>query len=644
MTRSKLFTAATFRSEILAAVGTALFAFVAVGCGQKPKPAPAAAPTAAAAEPSKPKAPTAADAAAFMAGVEKELLQRWIDRERASWVKATHITHDTEILAARSEVAVMNLVADKARDAQKFKDVKVDDTLKRKFHLLRQALTLPAPTTEKEREELASIASSMEGMYGKGKWCEPQPLPEGAKGPPDGDAKIEQKCLSLGALSQELAKGGDEKRLRAVWKGWRSISPPMRAKYKRYVELANKGAKSMGFADVGSMWRSNYDMAPDDFAKEIDRLWDQVRPLYEQLHCHVRARLTEKYGEDVVPAAGPIPAHLLGNMWAQDWSYLAPMLMPEKDKPFDLAAALKAKKVDEKEMVRIAEKFFTSLGLDALPKTFWERSMFTRPQGREVVCHASAWDIDWLDDLRIKMCIEINEEDFTTIHHELGHNYYQRAYKEQPALFTNSANDGFHEALGDTIALSVTPSYLKKIGMRESDEDGGLNPLMQRALEKVAFLPFGVMIDRWRWGVFSGEIKADNYNAAWWKLRHKYQGIKPPEARTEKQFDPGAKYHVAGNVPYIRYFLAHILQFQFHRALCKIAGHKGPLHTCSIYGSKEAGKKLNEMMKMGLSKPWPEALAALTGEKKMDARAILDYFAPLHEWLQTQNKGRTCGW
>jgi len=611
------------------------FCLAATACGKaEPPPVPPVppVPAAAKAKPAK-KGPTVAEAKAFLADVERDLLRLWIERERASWVKATHITFDTEKIAARAEVAVMKFVAERARQARKFKDLKLDAVDARKLHLLRQALTLPAPGDAKLRDELAATATAMESIYGKGKWCE-----------------TKDKCRSLGDLSAELAETKDAARALAIWKGWRTVSPAMRDKYTRYVELANKGAKEMGFADVGAMWRSNYDMEPDAFAKEIDRLWGQVEPLYEQLHCHVRARLAERFGKAAVPAQGPIPAHLLGNMWAQDWSSLAPMLLPNKSAPFDLAAALKAKNVDEKEMVRIAERFFTSLGLDALPDTFWKRSMFTRPAGREVVCHASAWDVDWLDDLRIKMCIRITEEDFITVHHELGHNYYQRAYKHQPALFTNSANDGFHEALGDTIALSVTPSYMRTIGLRSDKPAAGaqataaLNPLMRRALEKVAFLPFGVMIDRWRWGVFSGKTTPDKYNEAWWQLRQKYQGIKAPVGRAPTDFDPGAKYHVAGNVPYIRYFLAHILQFQFHRALCRIAGHKGPLHACSIYDSKEAGKRLDQMMKMGLERPWPEALEALTGEKRMDASAILDYFAPLHEWLKQQNKGRTCGW
>ena len=444
-----------------------------------------------------------------------------------------------------------------------------------------------------------------------------------------------------------MATSRDPKELERAWAGWHAIAPPMRKRYARMVVLANKGARETGFADVGAMWRSNYDMAPDAFSAELDRLWQQVRPLYVSLHAYVRWKLEEKYGTGVVSEDRPIPAHLLGNMWSQDWTNIYPLLAPANADPgYDLTEILKAKKIEPVGMVHYGERFFMSLGFAALPQTFWERSMFTKPQDRDVVCHASAWDIDYVEDLRIKMCIEQKSEDFTTIHHELGHNFYQRAYDTQSPLFRNSANDGFHEAIGDTIALSVTPEYLKQIGLLENvppaSSDIGL--LMKRALDKVAFLPFGLLIDKWRWEVFSGQVTPENYNKAWWELREKYQGIAPPSARSEEDFDPGAKYHVAANVPYARYFLAAILQYQFHRALCRESGYKGPLHRCSIYNNKEAGARLNKMLAMGESRPWPEALEALTGEKQMDATAILEYYAPLKQWLDEQNKGHKVDW
>jgi peptidyl-dipeptidase A len=394
------------------------------------------------------------------------------------------------------------------------------------------------------------------------------------------------------------------------------------------------------------MWRAKYDMPPDEFTKELDRLWDQVRPLYLKLHAYTRLKLREKYG-DLVPANGPIPAHLLGNIWAQDWTNIYSLVAPPNADPgFNLTDILKKRKTPALEMVRTGEHFYTSLGFAPLPKTFWERSLLVRPKDREVVCHASAWDVDFVEDVRIKMCIEQTAEDFTTIHHELGHNFYQRAYKDQPVLFRDSANDGFHEAIGDTIALSVTPEYLVKIKLLDKapDTSRDLGLLMNKSLEKIAFLPFGLLVDEWRWKVFSGEIKPESYNTAWWDLRLKYQGVAPPSARGEEFFDAGAKYHVPDNTPYTRYFLASILQFQFHRALSKIAGCTLPLNRCSTYESQEAGRRLSAMLSMGQSRPWPDALETLTGSRQMDATAIIEYFAPLSKWLDDQLKGKPLGW
>jgi len=576
--------------------------------------------------------PTAAGAEAFLKQVEEGLLDRWIDADRAEWVRMTYITPDTEAIAASAREELMDYVGRMAREAVRFLQVPLPDTVKRKIHLLRTFLDMPAPPDAAKREELAQIGTRMDSIYGQGKHC-----PE----------RLHGKCLTLPDMYEVLAKSRDYDELLDIWTGWRKVSVPMRPLFQRFVELSNEGARALGFSNLAELWKSRYDMPPDAFEAETERLWKQVEPLYRDLHCYVRAKLVERYGADRVPPNGPIPAHLLGNMWAQEWTNLFDLVAPEpaEASALDLDAALRAKQVDEKGMVRIAEAFFVSLGLDALPATFWERSMFTQPRDRDVVCHASAWDVDQDEDLRIKMCIRINAEDFTTIHHELGHNYYQRAYRTLDPLFRNSANDGFHEALGDLIALSVTPSYLKAIGLIENPPAGGLNALMQRALEKVAFLPFGLLVDRWRWAVFEGRVGPDEYNRAWWDLRNRYQGVAAPVARSEQDFDPGAKYHVPANVPYTRYFLAAILQFQFHRALCrKVLHFNGPLHECSIYGNKEAGARIRSMMELGMSRPWPEALQVLAGETRMDASALTEYFAPLHQWLKKQNRSRKCGW
>ena len=470
----------------------------------------------------------------------------------------------------------------------------------------------------------------------------------------DADAKKELDCepgkggVSLTALSKVMATSRDEEALREAWIGWRTVSPPMRSEYRRYVELGNEGAKKIGFSDVGELWRSGYDMPPDAFRAETERLYAQVKPFYDELHCYVRSRLQKEYGKERVPDGAPIPAHLLGNMWSQTWGNVYSLVEPHPGQPsIDVTAALEKKGYDAVKMVKLAEGFFTSLGLDPLPETFWQRSLLEKPADREVMCHASAWDVTYSDDLRIKMCIQLTGEELQVVHHELGHNYYFHYYHELPILFQNGANDGFHEAIGDAIALSVTPGYLEKAGLLNQvadNEKADLNYLMRMALDKVAFLPFGKLIDQWRWDVFSGAISPDRYNAAWWDLRTKYQGIAPPVKRTEADFDPGAKYHVPANVPYTRYFLAFVYQFQFQRALCQAAGHEGPLHTCSIYGNRKAGDKLRALLEMGASKPWQEALEAMTGDKQADAGALLEYFAPLRSWLADQVKGEKCGW
>ena len=599
-----------------------------------PEPAPMPGDTSTSSE------PTVDEAVAFMKGVNKTLKQLYIEAERMAWVKSTYITHDTEVLAATANERLMEYQARTIKEATRFDDLELPPDTARQLYLLKYSAGLPAPSNPDERSELASIETKMGSIYGKGKPCSPKFKGHGK------DKKAE--CLALGELSNILAKKRDYDLLLEVWKQWRTISPEMRPMYQRFVELGNKGATELGFQDMGQIWKGRYDMSGEAFTKEMDRLWTEVKPLYDELHCYVRAKLRKKYGTDKIGEKAPIPAHVLGNMWAQEWTNVYDMVVPFKGKKLpDVGKQLKRKKYDEKKMVQLGEKFFTSLGMDPLPKTFYERSQFTKPRDREVVCHASAWDITYDRDLRIKMCIQINYEDLVTIHHELGHNYYYNYYYKLPVLYQAGANDGFHEGIGDTLALSVTPSYLAKVGLYDKvpkSEQVDLNVLMLRALEGIAFLPFGKLMDEWRWDIFSGKTPPSKYNESWWALRKKYQGVAPPVARSEKDFDPGAKYHIPGNVPYTRYFIARILQYQFHRALCEAMGHEGPLHQCSIYGNKKAGDKMISMLKLGASKPWPDALEAISGEREMSATAIIDYYKPLIAWLKEQNKGETCGW
>jgi peptidyl-dipeptidase A len=575
---------------------------------------------------------TTDDATTFVNDAEARLAAVNVEQQRAAWVAENFITEDTQAIAAQASEKQINLGVDLAKQAARFDGgSRLPFDVRRKLELIKLSLTTPGPSDPAKTAEMAKIGVELDARYGAAKYCPPDSSP-----------------LDVEAITQIMQTSRDPRRLLEVWRGWHGTAPPTKPLYQRFVELTNEGARELGYADVGAMWRSKYDMPPDAFAAEVDRLWQQVKPLYDSLHCFVRWNLTKKYGADLVSPQKPIPAHLLGNIWAQEWSNIYDFVAPaDSDTGFDLTKILEARgDIDAVGMMKIGEHFFTSLGFAPLPKTFWERSLFTKPRDREVVCHASAWDVDDDEDLRVKMCISKTADYFTTIHHELGHNFYQRAYKHQPFLYKNSANDGFHEAVGDTIALSVTPKYLVQIGLldQEPPPSADLGLLLRDALDKIAFLPFGIMIDKWRWRVFSGEVTPANYNKAWWDLRLEYQGIAPPSPRSESEFDPGAKYHIAANVPYTRYFLARILQFQFHRALCEVAGQKGPLNRCSIYGNQKAGARLKRMLEMGQSRPWPDALEAITGERTMDATAILDYFAPLKRWLDEQNRGQACGW
>ena len=618
-------------------------------------------------------APTAADAQAFMDRAQVELLALANEAGRAGWVQETFITDDTEAISAKANERLLTKTNELVVEARRFDGMQLPPDLARKFMLLRLN---GSPTDPKLVTELTQVASSLDGMYGKGKYC--RAAAGAASAGSDGE-----HCLGIDQIDVLMAKSRDPKELQQLWEGWHTISPPMREKYARLVELSNQGAREFGFRDTGDLWRSGYDMKPEEFSAELERTWKQLEPLYKELHAYVRFKLIEKYGAAAERPDGMIPAHLLGNMWAQEWGNIYDIVAPapvtggfkmynledalkqqiyQKDRSTGLAlfgdcenatvaprsgpcAARDSNVVRTgelaaaKQMARYGEGFFTSLGFEPLPATFWERSQFIKPRDRDVVCHASAWNVDNDQDLRIKMCITVDADNFTTVHHEQGHNFYQRAYRKQPFLFRNGANDGFHEAIGDSIALSITPEYLKQLKLIDEIPPAEADiPLQLRtALDKIAFLPFGLLIDKWRWQVFSGETKSADYNRAWWELREKYQGVAPPVERTEANFDPGAKYHIPGNVPYARYFLARVYQFQFYKAMCDASGYKGPLNRCSFYGSKEAGAKLNTMLEAGQSQPWQQTLKSMTGEDHLDAGPMVEYFQPLYTWLKQQN-------
>jgi len=576
--------------------------------------------------------PASESADEFVARINKEVLELSKEVSAAQWTMATYINQDTELLAAKGAERMQAFVTRAVQQAKRYDGQKLKPETRRALDLIKLSVSMPAPDDAAKRAELAQLSAKLEAMYGSAKYC-----PQGP-----------ESCKDQQQLVKVLATNRNYDELLNAWTGWHNTSKGMRKDYARVMQLANEGAREIGYKDAGALWRSGYDMPADEFSKVAARLWTQVKPLYDQLHCYTRTRLQKHYGADKVPGGKPIPAHLLGNLWAQDWSEIYPLVEPYAGvSDLDVTAALKEQNYDEIKITRQAESFYKSLGFPALPDSFWTRSLLKQPRDRDVQCHASAWQMDGKDDVRIKQCIEPTQDHLMTIYHEMGHIYYDLLYMHQPFLFQGAAHDGFHEAIGDTVNLSMTPTYMHQVGLAGASKESReavINQQMKVALDKIAFLPFGKMIDEWRWRVFSGDIKPEDYNASWWRLRAQYQGVAPAVARGEEFFDPGAKYHVPGNVPYTRYFLSYILQFQFHRALCQAAGHKGPLHECSVYNNKEAGKRFQAMLAHGASQPWQDTLSQLTGTREMDASAIIDYFAPLMGWLKKQNKGQMCGW
>ena len=571
----------------------------------------------------------------FLALVEEENKKDGPVIYSASWISSNFITYDSQKVIADYGTRYTLKSLERSRQASAFDDLKTTSENRRMLNILKSSFVMPPPLDEDLAAELSEISTGLEAMYGAGEHC----FEDGS-------------CYDLEAFESIIDTSRNPEELLKAWKGWHEIGKPMKPMYMRMVEIGNKGSKDLGYDGLSDLWFSKYDMPAEDFLNETDRVWEEVKPLYDALHCHVRAKLNEHYGDDVVPDEGPLPVHLLGNMWGQSWSNIYDLVYTEQSKSnsIDVTKIINDKEINEIEMVEYAEDFFISIGFEPLPSTFWERSLFIKPRDRSVVCHASAWNLDPANnDLRIKMCIQRNEEDFITIHHELGHIFYYQAYNHLPTLFQGGANDGFHEAFGDLLTLSITPDYLNQIGFISEEEaniakEDPIGLLMKQALEGVVVVPWALMLDKWRSGVFNGEIKEEELNSSWWKLRKQYQGISTNEERSEEYFDPGAKYHIPGNTPYTRYYLARIMQYQFHEALCNEAKFDGPLHECSIYGNKDAGEKIISTMAMGQSAPWQDAFENLTGSRQLSGNSILNYYAPLKDWLDEQNKERTCGW
>ena len=576
--------------------------------------------------------PTPADAEAFVAEAEARLLALRQDAARAAWARATSPGGADDDAAASAAAALSAAEGELARGAALYDGLDLPEAAARKLALLKTAPPAVAPARPPLAAELDAVLGALKWAYRAGAYC----------------AGAGEDCLDRGALEETVAELRDTDRLLDLWREGRAGASSMRSAYERLVEIANAGAAELGYADAGERWRSAYGRpAAADLPAELDRLWNQARPLYESLHCHVRAALGEEYGTAIAPPGEAIPAHLLGDLGDGRWPGVRGLAAPRtRGRGYDATRALERSGAAPPDLARHGERFFVSLGFEPLPASFRERSLFARPAGRDVLCRARAWNLDGADDVRLSTCLEVTGADFAAVHRELFRVHRRWAHRALDPLFRTGPGTWLPDAAGEAAALSVTPAYLVELDLldRPPGDAWDVPFLLRRALDEIPALPFALLVDRWRWRVFAGEARPDGYNRAWWDLRRTYQGVRAPAPRSEEDFDPGSARRVASATPAAGDFLAGIARFQIHRALCAAAGDGGPPHRCSIFGSPEAGARLRALTAMGASRPWPDALEAVTGARRLDASALLEYFAPLAAWLDERNAGRSCGW
>ncbi|XP_053696511.1 angiotensin-converting enzyme [Sabethes cyaneus] len=448
-------------------------------------------------------------------------------------------------------------------------------------------------------------------------------------------------------LKDIMAKSRDWNELQYTWLEWRRKSGRhMRELFEQLVDLTNEAARVNNFTDGAAYWQFPYESR--DFREEMEQVWKEILPLYEMIHAYVRRKLREFYGPDKISRDVPLPDHILGDMYGQSWNNILDVLIPYPGRSYlEVTPEMHKQGYNPLVMFQIADEFFVSMNMTAMPPDFWLTSVLTQPPDRPVLCTPSSWDFCNGKDYRIKMCTTVSHKDFITVHHELAHVQYFLNYRNNPKVFRDGANPGFHEAIGDAVTLSVAaPKHLQNLGLVQKNVDDtahDINFLFSLALEKVVFLPFALAMDAWRYDIFEKRIRKEQYNCHWWLLREQYGGVKPPVLRSELDFDPGAKYHVAANIPYIKYFFSNVLQFQIHRAMCSASRQydpldpNKPLHKCDIYRQPAAGNILKQLMERGASEPWQQVLQEVIGEGRLDGTALREYFRPLEEWLRNEN-------
>lgn len=424
---------------------------------------------------------------------------------------------------------------------------------------------------------------------------------------------------------------------RMAWEASKEVGKSLKPGLIKLRDLRNEVVQGLGYPDYFNFQVSDYGMTTDEMMALLKQFNKELHPLYRELHTYMRYELAKKYKAKDVPDF--LPAHWLSNRWGQDWSEMVSV------EGLNLDSALKLK--DAEWVAKQGEKFYVSMGFPELPKSFWDNSsLYPVPKdaGYKKNTHASAWHMDLDKSVQTLMSITANASWYETVHHEYGHIYYYLAYSnpQVPYLLREGANRAYHEALGSMFGLAAMQKpFAAGLGLVDPNSSmDDMKQLLKDALNYVVFIPWSTgTMSVFENELYSKNLPSDQWNKRWWEIVKQYQGIVPPTERGEDFCDPATKTHINDDAAqYYDYALSYILLFQLHDHISKNI-LKQDVHATNYFGNKEIGKFILEIMEPGSSVDWRKLLKDKTGED-LSAKAMLEYFQPLMEWLKKENEGR----
>jgi len=451
------------------------------------------------------------------------------------------------------------------------------------------------------------------------------------------DFTIDGKSVSTNEIDDLLEDSNDlDARLNA-WRASKEVGKVLKGGLAELVSLRNQTVQALGYDNYFHYQVSDYGMTVDEMMALNRQLVEDLRPLYRELHTWARYEFAKRYGVDEVPDL--LPAHWLPNRWAQDWSSMVTV------EGLDIDGALADK--EPEWLVKQAERFYRSLGFGELPASFWEKSsLYPLPPDANYKknTHASAWHIDLQDDVRCLMSVVPSARWYETTHHELGHIYYYISYTnpDVPPLLREGANRAFHEGVGSLLGMaSMQKPFMAGLGLVDPDaETDQIKALLKEALNTVVFIPFSAgTMTHFERDLYAGGLTKDEFNKRWWAHVRSFQGVAPPQPRGEDYCDAATKTHIINDAAqYYDYALSYVILHQLHDHIAKNILDQDPRQT-NYYGSKDVGKFLYDILKLGGSEDWRKVMRDRLGQE-LSAKPMLDYFEPLLAWLQERNQGR----